>query len=225
VPQAGVYDREKDNQFETKPDWLELTSMFERAEAEAPKIYDYEAEISEPVEQTSRESLRGRAKRIMGRASDFTKELLITGAATVQAKTEGLREYYGDNERGNKRQKVTAAVAGTVLLGGLVYLNAKGAGVSFKGVQKEAAASFIPPVKAPHHEHLQHVQRFAETTLHQGGEPWTISEKQLEAHGVAHPTDAQILSYDKRLLRLKHISLQKARHLFAGMKLLLPKVQ
>jgi hypothetical protein len=61
--------------------------------------------------------------------------------------------------------------------------------------------------------------------LKSGQNPWTVSAKELKIKGT-HLTSKQlsrIWNYDKRLLKLNHLNLEKARHLAIGAHLRLPK--
>ncbi|HET7060374.1 MAG TPA: hypothetical protein VFH99_03635 [Candidatus Saccharimonadales bacterium] len=216
----------------------EQTTAFKETD-ESP-IYDYEIEIQRPVpaleEVYERVSWRQRAKQAMGKAGDALKEVSVSAIAMAQAKAEG---FYGDEEKGSKRKKVTEAVAGMLVLGATTYLGSKGLVSSGSSpmrtvetvVQAKAtAATHVFDFRALHHvanvapEHHERVRQITETTLHHGDNTWTVAENQLHAHGVAHPSDLRTAIDDQRLMKLNHISKLQTLKLQVGDRLKLLKV-
>ncbi len=229
------------------PDWTAITNVFKAEESAAFKeadkspIYDYEIEIQRTVPSleepiVEKEGWRERAKRVMGKASDALREVSASTLATAQAKTE---QFYGDKELGTKRKKITGAVAGALVLGATTYLSSKGLVFSggsspMRAVERAVEAKVTTANHfgftafqhvahaAPHHH--EHVRQATEVTLHSGSNPWHVTEAQLHAHGVAHPSDARIAADDARLLKLNHISPLQAMKMHVGDKLKLLKV-
>jgi hypothetical protein len=213
----------------------EQTAAFE--EADASGIYNYEIEMQRPVlpleEVPERVSWRQRAKSLMGKAGETMRDASIAALSTAQAKAE---QFYGDEEAGSTRKKITTAVLGTLALGGLSYLEYKGVsggGAAGQAQQVHQAAhheagetllstSVFPTLKPHHMEQAQQAGKVLEPTritVHAGDNPYTITEAQLHAHGVAHPTDAQVLADDKRFLKLNHISWPNAWKIHVGDRL------
>lgn len=185
------------------PDWLTMTEVYKINETDVP------------VPAYEKAGWRERAKRIMGRAGEAVREAAISTMAMVQAKTEAVGTYYSDTEQGSRRRRIAGAVAGAVVLGGLMYME-------YKGVGGSAAVRHVQKVHAP--EHIRHARHVAEVALHTGDNPWTVTEDQLHAHGVAHPSEPRVAADDLRLIRLNHISQLQSLTLQVGQKLKLLKV-
>lgn len=204
------------------PDWLTMTDIFREEEtaafeeADASGIYDYEIETQRPLPRLEaahkQASLRQRVKDIMGQASGMAREASISTMATLQAKTESVR---------NKRGKIAAVAIGALVLGGLSYMEYKGISASAPVREVGQAHHNAGETLSHHHEHIHRIARLA---LHSGDNPWTVTENQLHAHGVAHPSEARIAADDARLLKLNHISTLQAMKLHVGDKLKLLKV-
>lgn len=168
------------------------------------EIYDFEVEMQKPW------PLPGVGQRVldlMSRAGETLRETAISAVALAQAKTEAVAEA-------SRAEKLGGALA-AVAMAGAAYLE-------YKGVTgaHDVKAHLGHVALSAHQEPTRHV---AETTLHYGDNPWTVTEHQLEAHGVAHPTDQRIAADDARLLRLNHISPLQALKLQVGEKLKLLK--
>jgi hypothetical protein len=206
----------------TDPDWLAISKVFKKEEtamfkeADESPIYDYEIETQRPVaplEDTKIEKIswRQRTKQIMGQAAELVKETSVSAAATLQAKTEQTA----------RRKKVASRVLGAVVLGGLAYMEYKGLSGSTAVREVHQAHHNIGETAASHQEHIRHIAKVA---LHAGDNPWTVTEHQLHAHGVAHPSEARIAADDQRLMKLNHINSLQALKLHVGDKLKLLKV-
>lgn len=204
---AGVYDQERDDTFEGRPDWSEITEMYQQAQSEVPQIYDYEKEVLEPIEDGSREGLMGRARRAMGRASEALRGASVSALVATQTATERAAQYFGDERRGARRQ-VGGTVVGALAVGTLAFLEVKGISIG----------QALPAAKPHHHAHAQEV-----IALHKGENPWTVTHDQLQAHGVEHPSPDRIAADDNRLIKLNHIGLKQSLKLHVGDKLKLLK--
>jgi hypothetical protein len=204
---AGVYDQERDDAFAGRPDWSEITEMYQDAERGMPRFYNYEEEILKPIEDGSRQGLLGRARQAMGRAADTLRDASVSALVTAQTTTERTVQFFGDEERGARRQ-VGGTVLGALAVGTLAYLEVKGISVG----------QALPAPKPHHHEHAREVVR-----LHNGENPWSVTRDQLKAHGVEHPSPARVAADDSRLIKLNHIGLKQSLKLHVGDKLKLLK--
>lgn len=181
-------------------------------QADRSPIYDYEIEIQRPVPPIERVSekagWRQRAKQAMARASETIKETSISALAAGQAKIEDSR---------NDRAKIIGKVAGAVALAGVAYFEYKGLGGGSTAVRELSQTHHnAGETLARNHEHVRHL---AQLVLRKDDNPWTETEAQLHAHGVAHPSKARIAADDARLMKLNHISPLQALKLHVGTKL------
>jgi hypothetical protein len=130
-------------------------------------------------------------------------------------------------EKDHQRRKIAGWVAGGIAVAaaaGLAYLEIKGHSVSHphnpNNTGSGPTGGGAGAGAGGNHIHT--------VTLKRGSNPWEISRHQLELHGNSHPTDAQILAYDKKLGRANGYKnwndwAKAARHLMPRMKLKLPK--
>lgn len=78
------------------------------------------------------------------------------------------------------------------------------------------------------HEHVGHIaSHHTMVTLHEGQNPWTVSEHELKAEGIAHPNNLQIQTYDTQMAHANPGTFDyggtSSEHLSRGTRLRLPK--
>lgn len=179
------------------------------------------------------------------------RELPTKAFVKGQSKLSETQEFYDDEERGQRRRRITAAVIGVVGLAGISYLANKGVDTSGSGVTHHAgdisqANQHTPGFETqPLFPGIQNAQQHAHEAAHALGDggttapaahtielkpgqnPWEVSEHRLHDLGVAHPTDAQIEDYDKLMAHANPdvyaYGGDSSENLAAGTKLKLPR--
>ena len=163
------------------------------------------AAIEEPVEDASAQGLRSRVKRIFDSVSKRLGIIQANIYNTVQQKSQEQAE-----EGWTTRRKLMGYAIGATVAAGAVVL-------AYKGLSGHHGAESAVPTptgtggSGAGHEAAKHV-----VSLHQGQNPWTVSEHQLKLHGIHNPTDAQIQAYDEKLLKLNDITPAGAHELPVG---------
>lgn len=237
-------DLHRENHQRPQPDWPVLTKIFETEEAKH-QIFDYEEEIKKPLPVLERPNWRQRAKQMLGKANEMIHDVSVMTLVVAQTKAENVREYYADREAGSRRKKISGAIAGVLAVGAATYFGTKGlmpTGASHQHaaeavsnhVPRHASLAAFPGDTSPTDagaRHMAHVtqgahQTGATVTVHEGENPWTISEHHLMATGSTHPDPAQIEAYDRDMAHVNSnvytYGSDSSRHIPVGTELKLP---
>jgi len=225
LPKSTGADRSEGAEADKEPE--QTTTRETYGEEDAPtdvmkRPFDWERDTNGDFDDlTTGKGLRARVRRLMGRASAAIRDLPVLALLTAQEGVERARSYFEDEERG-RRRRITGMVAGAVVLAGagatVAYLELKGNSIMGNLTDGRGAKGGHNPEM---HEHVR------KAVLHSGDNPWTLSEHQLKAQGIAHPTDAQIEAYDKRMAHLNPDVYSyygdSSYHIPSGTELKLPK--
>lgn len=187
------------------------------------------------VENLSEQGMKGHRFK---RARDELRKLPLRGGVVFEngAKHAAKRvgKFYHDPEI-SKRKKILVTAVGAVALGaaafGIYELTQLGGSASSggKAVPPNGELPFHhPPVQLPQSQGPHAHQAAHSVELANKSNPWEMSEQQLQQHGNAHPTNAQILQYDKELGRANGYRtwadwVRRSFHLAAGKWLKQPK--
>jgi hypothetical protein len=226
-PTGEIYDQETDTAFKGEPNWLQIADIYKQAEAEAPRIYDWQTEADFPNESTEaaqKLSWRTRARNFMGKAAKVLDEATIDTLSIAQTAGDqmSLPEIFkGGRKNKLRRRAVAGLVAGVLAVGGAVEV---GMSDSTSAILQGGAARIQSRAAKPHQTRLSAEEKVSTTILTDNENPWTISEAQLETSGIGSPSVAEITEYDQDLLKVNHITLKQSYNLKSGTELKLPKL-
>jgi hypothetical protein len=237
---SPTLDKAEKDRTDYIPNWVK-TGSEEESIADTQKLGEVDKDNTGGNETLLFEpgGIGQRVRQAMTAAANKLRELPTRGFAAGQAKLATTQEFYNDDDRGQRRRKITAAVVGAVGLAGLSYLAHKGADVSGGVSHPAGEVSQTPPHAAglevqpifpgagKVHQHMseavngmtpgagKHVAAH-EMTLHHGHTIWDDEQHMIaQHHANLSPVELQGHTEEAvdETLQANGLSYEDARHL------------